>query len=417
MGKGYKHGGSGGGGFIGLNFEVIASPTLPNNPKENTLWVNSDTPMKSWMFDTKLPISSKYRYIKLQMDALAGSGTTVQFSDIRFVDDKGGFFKYPAGTTISSTIAASSSSENEQKLIDNNANNKFCSGSWVAGSYILIDLGASGAINLEEYKKWQWYTAADSSQYPDRNLKSFSLWGSNDGYRFTLLDSVTGYMIPSQNSAVAYTGTIYEKPEKGPENGDVLFITGKSSNVEFNSLKKNGIKVYPLVAMQYIDGVYVNKPAKIYQNGKWADWIVKIFTLEDGIVIPSTAIARHAGKGVITVSDDGITISYGSEWTGTDVQYYTNVPVDVTNFSSIKLTGLITEMRIGEHFNGFGLIRSLPPADGSWQDQAWVATTEINEISNDPKEYTLNISNITGEYYFLFVAAATKGTITDIRIA
>ena len=51
MGKGYKHGGAGGGGFVGLNFEIVGGTTQPSNPKENTIWVNTDQEITNWLFD------------------------------------------------------------------------------------------------------------------------------------------------------------------------------------------------------------------------------------------------------------------------------------------------------------------------------------------------------------------------------
>lgn len=61
-----------------------------------------------------------------------------------------------------------------------------------------------------------------------------------------------------------------------PENmqeWDVWFPTGTESDVEFDALKKNGIQVYPLSAMQMISGSLVDVTAKSYQDNKWVTWI------------------------------------------------------------------------------------------------------------------------------------------------
>lgn len=47
MGKGFKHGASGG---DPLNFKVVGGTTKPSNPKENTIWVDTDADITSWMF-------------------------------------------------------------------------------------------------------------------------------------------------------------------------------------------------------------------------------------------------------------------------------------------------------------------------------------------------------------------------------
>ena len=46
-------GGSGGGGA--LNFQIVGSTTEPANPKENTIWVNTDTPVTGYVFSGEAP--------------------------------------------------------------------------------------------------------------------------------------------------------------------------------------------------------------------------------------------------------------------------------------------------------------------------------------------------------------------------
>lgn len=52
MAKGFKHGGSG----MPLNFKVVGNPQ-PTNPKENTIWVNTDTKITSYVFSATQPSS------------------------------------------------------------------------------------------------------------------------------------------------------------------------------------------------------------------------------------------------------------------------------------------------------------------------------------------------------------------------
>ena len=46
-----------GGGGASLNFKVVGGTTQPENPKENTIWVNTDTEITSWAFSTDVPES------------------------------------------------------------------------------------------------------------------------------------------------------------------------------------------------------------------------------------------------------------------------------------------------------------------------------------------------------------------------
>ena len=46
---------SGGGGSGGLNFAVIGGLTQPTSPKENTIWVKTETSIPSWVFSPTVP--------------------------------------------------------------------------------------------------------------------------------------------------------------------------------------------------------------------------------------------------------------------------------------------------------------------------------------------------------------------------
>lgn len=48
---------AGGGG--GLNFQVVGGTTAPGNPKENTIWVNTATPITSYAFSATEPSSAE----------------------------------------------------------------------------------------------------------------------------------------------------------------------------------------------------------------------------------------------------------------------------------------------------------------------------------------------------------------------
>jgi hypothetical protein len=45
--------GSGGGG--GLNFKIVGGTATPSNPKENTIWARTTTPIPSWVFSPAAP--------------------------------------------------------------------------------------------------------------------------------------------------------------------------------------------------------------------------------------------------------------------------------------------------------------------------------------------------------------------------
>lgn len=52
MAKGFKHGA---GGVPALNFKIVGGAIQPGNPKENTIWVNTETEISGWVFSAEEP--------------------------------------------------------------------------------------------------------------------------------------------------------------------------------------------------------------------------------------------------------------------------------------------------------------------------------------------------------------------------
>lgn len=106
----------------------------------------------------------------------------------------------------------------------------------------------------------------------------YVIGGGGANLNFKVVGSTTQPTSPKENTIWVNTDTkISEwvfsatKPVN-PTDGMVWVSTGTSSGAEFNALKKNGIQVYPIAAKQYVPNEWVDKTAKIYQNGAWEDW-------------------------------------------------------------------------------------------------------------------------------------------------
>lgn len=65
---------SGGGGGGGLNFAVIGSLVQPAAPKENTIWVNTDTTITSWVFAPEAPTNPEGGMIFFKTDKTSPVG-------------------------------------------------------------------------------------------------------------------------------------------------------------------------------------------------------------------------------------------------------------------------------------------------------------------------------------------------------
>lgn len=77
--------------------------------------------------------------------------------------------------------------------------------------------------------------------------------------------------VESNVDATSYALTTVD-PEN-PEDGALCISIGESGAVKMASpVGENWITVYPLSAKQFINGDWVSKVAKSYQNGEWVDW-------------------------------------------------------------------------------------------------------------------------------------------------
>ena len=84
MAKGFKHGS---GGTDALNFKVVGGPGQPGNPKENTIWVNTETDISGWVLSPEEPVGPSGGLVWIY----TGSSGVVNFNAIK----KNGIQVYP----------------------------------------------------------------------------------------------------------------------------------------------------------------------------------------------------------------------------------------------------------------------------------------------------------------------------------
>lgn len=159
------------------------------------------------------------RYFRLRVDSVAGTdrwsyqtGYCMQFSRIEFLNGAGELFQYPSSTTATATnIGGAASSEDLKNCLDHKTSTKTCLTDCFAARtepvYITFDM-KSQCLDLTRYSRWQWWTANDTSGYPNRNLKTYSLEVSADGEDWITVDAVVDGHYTSSNYSLAYEGTI-----------------------------------------------------------------------------------------------------------------------------------------------------------------------------------------------------------------
>lgn len=68
-----------GGGGTSLNFKVVGGTTAPENPKENTIWVNTDVTIPSWIFSAEEPSPAEAGMVWISV----GTSSSVVFNALK----------------------------------------------------------------------------------------------------------------------------------------------------------------------------------------------------------------------------------------------------------------------------------------------------------------------------------------------
>ena len=194
--------------------------------------------------------------------------------------------------------------------------------------------------------------------------------------------------------------------EIDPE-GMAWIETGISSPVEFNALKKNGIQVYPISAKQYVGGAWVEKTAKTYKDGEWVPWI-KMFAFNLDITKWATVSGKNFSNSFKNNEDGSLTFAtskntaVSNEYAG---KYYCE-PVDLTDYDKLVLD-LVYTLHSG---NAKCEIYFSTTPTGS------AAAKFDTGFSSASGEKTLNVSQLTGEYYLVLLLYAGSNGQSTLQI-
>lgn len=228
--------------------------------------------------------------------------------------------------------------------------------------------------------------------------------------------------IPAENTIGVVTTnkvTAWAVSVKQPEsmlNGGVWISNGADSPVAFNALKskKNAIMVYPLCAMQYVNGSWLMLKAKSFRNGEWVDWW-------DGTVIDgNNQCAEIVGEwvevlgtaGKVTWADEGVTLTYSGN-SGRHASIYSKNPVDITSYKTLRATVTKAVGSAGGNLIG---VRKEPTTSKSINDYApgYDAYATVNASTNE-QIINIDVSNLSGEYYVQIGCGVTTLTIKRLQ--
>lgn len=224
-----------------------------------------------------------------------------------------------------------------------------------------------------------------------------NLGGGSGGLNFRIVGGTSEPSNPRENliwvnTDVKITSWVFSTDEpENPESGMVWILSGTSSTVEFNALKKNAITVYPSVAMQYVDGEWIFATAKTYQNGKWAEWTKYLYNKGD----ECTGIT--GGWETINGRTDGYTITgtyknNGDSYTltaNTAKTCVTRITKSKIDFADVNTLSIVILSATGRFFNVL-----ITTSTNTVSDQ--VANLRCEEASG---VFQLDVSNLSGMYY------------------
>ena len=128
------------------------------------------------------------------------------------------------------------------------------------------------------------------------------------------------------------------QPEAAEE-GMVWFPTDKRSPVAINALKKNGIRLFPVWASQYVGGAWVDVTAKIWQGDKWNDfWNGSVYD-SGNEYIPMTGgweLTQSTGSVLSAASKKEESYLAINVYGTTSAAFITKNTIDVRRFSTLN---------------------------------------------------------------------------------
>lgn len=237
----------------------------------------------------------------------------------------------------------------------------------------------------------------------------FNLSGGGPGafLNFRVVGGTTAPSNPAENTIWVNTDTpvtdwIFSPTvEYDTIAGTVWLLTSISTGVQFNALKKNDIRVFPVSCRQHVEGVgWVEKTAKIYQNGKWLDWRTYLYNNGDtcdSITGGYEEVIYHGDGthgGASTMNSDSIYVYAYNQSTGhIRCQGRSTVnPIDLTNVKTIRAVGNCTQ---ASSSSGVA-IRAISAK--SLKD---TAAAEIKVNTTGAFDISLDVSALSGSYYVI----------------
>lgn len=251
---------------VALNFQVIGGTSAPANPTENTIWVNTDQTITSWVFSHNQPKSPSEGMVWI----VNGASTINEFdavSDVSLIVQVAGVKQYVNGVWDTKTVKVYQNGEwasLSTYLVKNGIDNTEKTGGWNTG----VGWGyksdvVSPTITFDDGIMKVTYPTNDDLQFGGISTKNpIDLTNYNTLEMLLSSAQATGSSYPSQGGLAALYMCLGKDTNSKVANATIAVKESVTNKVA-------SINISDLTGLYYIgiyEATYVGLPANVYAD-------------------------------------------------------------------------------------------------------------------------------------------------------
>ena len=221
--------------------------------------------------------------------------------------------------------------------------------------------------------------------------------GGGGGLNFKVIGGTVRPVSPKENTIwvntdIDISGWIFSAIQPVPKDGLVWILTGDTSPVRFNAVRKNTIMVYAYSVKQYVGGEWVKKSAYIWDR----EWV--LITGDLLIYNSGTAyVDLNRVNAIYKEKEIAVTIPKGG-----NASIYTKDTIDITNYKKVS----VTYSGLSGGSTGKNAYIRLYTTDTSGNTTA--TTVETNESSGT---VTMDVTSLVGQHRIMVYARNSSGSV------
>ena len=199
------------------------------------------------------------------------------------------------------------------------------------------------------------------------------------------------------NTSIPINGYVFqaEWPDSA-DSGAVWIQVGNESSVKFSALSDNTLWIYPLSAMQFINGDWKTVEAKTYIEGEWKDWITYLY--KNGVSSPALS---EGWTNTPELSNGNLVLTavnaYGSQ---RQAEIHTNNTINLTGFKTLSISC--------QKGGGAAATATVGLSTTQTTDKVFASAT----ISSQMDEINIELNGVADAFIIFYGTAVAYGTVT-----